>query len=367
VSTDGSDWQGEGGEEFEEPIADRPYGARPYGARPYGARPYGARPYGARPYGARPYGARPYGARPYGARPYGARPYGARPYDESGPPGPVEPAAWGDEICELVLSRSAVVRLGATVVSSDAEVSIPTASAKVQFRLPGGERPVKTEIPARDAEQLNPVEWRLEAWISVPNRVLRSLAANPELSFTLKSDLADGLARGADSAFLAGAKPPGISARPDLEVTKAASVLETVRAAVTKVREKREAPEFRHPGWILHPRTLDDLTRSPVDDTLDKYRLLELDGADGGILVGFPFLTSPGTVEAEPPPPRVYFAADWSEAFVGMGERPVNVDTPAAPEVSGATVIRASMTLDFILRRADGFAWADVPSRRRRR
>jgi hypothetical protein len=39
----------------------------------------------------------------------------------------------------------------------------------------------------------------------------------------------------------------------------------------------------------------------------------------------------------------------------------VIVDTPAAQEVSGATVIRASMTLDFILRREDGFAWADAP------
>jgi HK97 family phage major capsid protein len=260
-----------------------------------------------------------------------------------------------------VLSRSAVVRLGATVVSSDAEVSIPTAPAKVEFRPPGGKRPTKTELPAKDAEQLNPAEWRLEAWISVPNRVLRSLSANPELSFTLKSDLADGLARGADSAFLAGAKPRGISARADLEVTTAATLLETVRAVVTNVREKQEAPEFRQPGWILHPRTLDELTRSPVDDTLDKYRLLGLDGADGGTLAGFPFVTSPGTVEAEPPPTRVYFAADWSDAFVGIGERPVIVDTPAAPEVSGATVIRASMTLDFILRREDGFAWAAAP------
>ena len=176
-------------------------------------------------------------------------------------------------------------------------------------------------------------------------------ALQAELSFTLKSDLADGLARGADSAFLAGAKPRGISARADLEVTKAASVLETVRAVVTNLREKQEAPEFRQPGWILHPRTLDDLTRSPVGDTLDKYRLLRLDRADGGTLAGFPFVTSPGTVEAEPPPTRVYFAADWSDAFVGIGERPVIVDTPAAPEVSGATVIRASMTADFILRR----------------
>ena len=57
-------------------------------------------------------------------------------------------------------------------------------------------------------------------------------------------------------------------------------LLETVRAVVTNVREKQEAPEFRQPGWILHPRTLDELTRSPVDDTLDKYRLLGLDGAD---------------------------------------------------------------------------------------
>ncbi len=193
MSTDGSDWQGEGSQEFEEPIADRPYGARPYGARPYGARPYGARPYGARPYGARPYGARPYGARPYGARPY-----------EGGPPGQLDPAEWSEEVCELVLARSAVVRLGATVVSSDADLSIPTATPAVDFRGPGV--PPAAPPGAAAVEQLSPREWRLEAWISIPNPVFRSLEENPELAQTLKADLAEALARRADEAFLGG--PP---------------------------------------------------------------------------------------------------------------------------------------------------------------
>ena len=112
MSTDGSDWQGGGGKD-EEPIVDR-LRARPYGARPYGARPYGARPYGARPDGARPYGRVRYGARPYGARPY-----------EGGPAGQLDPASRAKEVCELVLARSAVVRLGATVVSSDADLCDP--------------------------------------------------------------------------------------------------------------------------------------------------------------------------------------------------------------------------------------------------
>ena len=347
MADDGTDWA-------EDEFPERPYGAKPYGAKPYGAKPYGAKPYGAKPYGAKPYGAKPYGAKPYGAKPYGAKPYGAKPYEESGP---VDPAEWGDEICELVLSRSAVVRLGATVVSGDSEVTISTAIPDVTFRGPGVARP-SWLAPAHE-EQLSPREWRLEAWISVPNRTLRSLAANPELSYTLMSDLADGLAVRADSAFLEATDPQGIGVRPGLRVTATGALLGTVRDVVTDVRARAGVPEFRCPGWILHPTTLDDLTRDPVATTLDTDRVLVLDGADGGMLIGFPFVAAPGALGASAP--KVYFGADWSDAIVGIGERPVTVDTPAAPSVSGATVIRASMTLDFVLRRAYGFAWADTP------
>jgi Phage capsid family len=231
-------------------------------------------------------------------------------------------------------------------------VSIPKGKPTVDFRSSG----VKFEstLDSARAVQLNPREWRLEAWIAVPNRVLRSLAANAELSYTLISDLADGLARKADWAFLNAPHPEGIGARTELEVSAGTSRLEQVRSVVQEVRETEPAPEFRNPGWILDQAALDRLTREPVDDTLDKDRILELDGKDGGLLVGYPFATTPSAEL------RIYFAADWSDAFVGIGEPAVIVDTPTQPEVSGATVIRATMTLDFALRREDGFAWAKL-------
>jgi hypothetical protein len=370
VSTDGSDWQGEGSEESEgptdrpygaRPYGARPYGARPYGARPYGARPYGARPYGARPYGARPYGARPYGARPYGARPYGARPYGARPYLESGHGG-FDPAEWGEDICELALSRSAVVTLGATVASSDEELWIPAATPTAIFR--GTAPPVPP--PTAVAISLNPREERLEAWVSVPDALFRHLGENPEVADALKSDLADSLARGADAAFLDGPRPPlpgRIGALAGL--TPTGSLLSMVLSIVAEIRGKPSV-DFRSAGWILHPRTLDALTRfvPPAPDdapTLKEFCLLKLDGADGGMLVGLPFVTSEAVAVREAAEPRIYFAADWGDAWVGVAGTPVTVDTPVEPSVTSEVVIRASMALDFALRRDDGFAWADVP------
>lgn len=310
MSTDGSGWEGEG-EAFELPIAERPYGAKPYGAKPY----------------------------------------------EEG--GPVEPAQWSDEICELVLARSAVVRLGATVVSSDSEVTIATTRPVVGFRGPGVGRPAA--LPPAAEVALSPPEWRLEAWIAVPNRVLRSLSDNPELSYTLKSDLADGLVRAADEAFLEAVTPPGIANQAP-RLPGSGAVLNTMRDVVQLVRRTWAPPEFRQPGWILHPATLDVLTRTPDPGTFDRYSGLQLDGADGGKVIGFPFVTSPVTGMSKWPFDfRIYFAADWSQALVGIGERPVKVDTPTQPAPQGATVIRASMTLDFVIRPIGGFVCADTP------
>ena len=207
-----------------------------------------------------------------GARPYGARPYGARPY-EGGPAGQLNPAEWSEEVCELVLARSAVVRLGATVVSSDADLSIPAATPAVDFRGPGVEPAAPPGAAA--VEQLSPREWRLEAWISIPNRVVRSLEANPELAQTLKADLAEALARRADKAFLTGLPPRDVDAR-DVDardvaaraapVETAGSLLETARDVVSKVRAAET--EFHSPGWILHPSTLDALTSSTTTNGL---------------------------------------------------------------------------------------------------
>ena len=250
------------------------------------------------------------------------------------------------------MSRSAVVTLGATVVSTDEELWIPSVTPATTFSA----APDKPKPAPTAAIQLDPRQSRLEAWVSVPDALYRHLGANPELADVLKSDLADSLARGADKAFLE-------TPLPRLGAT--GNVLETVLNIVGEMRAKTNL-DFRQPGWILNPVTLNTLTRwgtprSDMDCTLDTFRLLTLDGADGDTLVGFPFVTSSAVAIDEPAEPGIYFAADWRDAWIAVKGMPVRVDTPADPPVEGAVVIRASMTLGFALRREEGFAWASTP------
>jgi hypothetical protein len=349
-------------------FAERPYGARPYGARPYGARPYGARPYGARPYGVRPYGARPYGARPYGARPYGARPYGARP---SYPTDVFDPDEWSVDIAELVCERSAVIRLGAMLMFADDELQVPASDPAAGFRAPGAAGPAPG---AMQSIALRPGDWRLEASVAVPIRLFPGLGANPELVSTLKVDLAEALALWADQAFLleqaAVGGPRGIS---DLvgrtgPAAGGGELLERLRNMASAVRAVRPV---RNPGWILHPGALDDiaefLTRTGLGEdraegrAVDTFPLLNYDGADGGMLLGFPFVVSAGAVRGNRT--RVYFSADWEEAWIGLDPNFVTVAVPGAsaaagaPAAPGEVVITASIPLDFTLRRPPAFAW----------
>ena len=125
---------------------------------------------------------------------------------------------------------------------------------------------------------------------------------------------------------------------------------------VTDVRGNTHA--FRNPGWIFSPDTLDALTRlrtvdglsASEDDgrSLDSYDLLLLDGLDGGVFLGFPFLVSAAAAD------NIFFAADWQEAWIGLEEYFVSVS--AEPVSGDEIVLRASMPVDFALRTAVGFA-----------
>jgi Phage capsid family len=344
VSFDETESEDDGGGPEEDESLERPYGARPYGARPYGARPYGARPYGARPYGARPSGARPYGARPYGARPYGARPYGARPYGARPGRGGelLDPEEWTADLTSLLCEFSAVIRLGATVVSGEYELRVGSLDAG---KL--GEQPLRP----RD----NPVRLNLP----VPNRLVRDLAASPELADGLKADLAAALASGVDRNVLAAIGGP-------VTLPSSPNPLSAARAVVSAARAAPRAPLFRNPGWILSLGSLDKLTKLKTVDcltesaasearSLDSFELLRLDGAGGGLFLGFPFATS------EAAGTRIYLAADWREAWIGVDRTLVTVDTSAAADFpTDMTSIRASMSYDFALRRPQAFMWAPV-------
>ena len=349
MSFDGMEFEDEGHAAYEDELG-RPVGARPVGARPVGARPVGARPVGARPVGTRPVGARPVGARPVGAR-----------------GGFLDPEEWSANVSELVCAHSAVIRLGATLVSTDGELRISAFDAAPNFRVPGAAPPPAPGVAGE--EPLRPRDYTLEARVAVPDRLLRGFAANPELADTLKFDLAEALARRADQTFLGTGVggPNGISAlvRP---TSARGNRLQRLRRVLTAIRGAGLA--LRNPGWIVHPDTLDALTKLKTVDGLDPsagagartldsfFALLRLDGADGGMLLGFPFVTSAAASVGNAQ--RIYFAADWQEAWVGVDPYFVTVDAPAEPAGPDETVIRASMSLDFTLRREAAFAWTNA-------
>lgn len=363
MAGDGAGW------EDEDEFADRPIGARPIGARPIGARPIGARPIGARPIGARPIGARPIGARPIGARPIGARPIGARQWAAASGGAAFDPDEWGADIGELLCERSAVMRLGATVVFGTDELQVPVSNPAVGFRAPGkaGQAPGATP-PA----VLRPGDWGLEASVSLPVRAWPGLESNADLAFSVKVDLAEALALGADQAFLRGAVVGGPGGIGD-QVARTGPAngggqrLQRLRDLAAAVRAALPA---RNAGWILHPGVLDDLARFLTRDGVtqsaqgrgvDTFQLLRPDGADGGTLLGFPFLTSAAASDGNRR--LVYCAADWQEAWIGLDPYLVTVGVRGAGAGAAAAagpeevVITASMPLDFTLRQPAAFAW----------
>jgi hypothetical protein len=93
---------------------------------------------------------------------------------------------------------------------------------------------------------------------------------------------------------------------------------------------------------------------------LAQYDVLRLESAAGGLLFGMPFVTSGEATDAAGGP-RIYFAADWNEAWIGVDPDVTAVAHPGGAAVAGARLIRASLSVDFVLRRAEAFAWADSP------
>jgi HK97 family phage major capsid protein len=370
------DWE----HEDERPIGVRPIGVRPIGVRPIGVRPIGVRPIGVRdederPIGVRPIGVRPIGVRPIGVRPFGVRPFGVRPIGVRETSGYLDPEEWAADICDLLVERSAVIRLGATVVADEYELrahAVDATAAAPAYLEEGREKP----LLEHDERTLRPRDHELAAKVVLPDRVARDLAEDPLLALAVKEDLAEALALRADEAFLSGAAPapvgivtlaPGSNAGP--------SILETARAMLTTVRTVDPSlnPPFRAPGWIVHPATLDALSQEPIatptvgQATVDMVlNLLSSDGADGGRLLGYPLLVTTAALDGNAR--RLFFSADWREAWIGVDGAIVNVDISRESHFqSDETVIRVAMVHDFTLRRPDAFTWSGERAGRARR
>jgi HK97 family phage major capsid protein len=387
-----ADWRGpldddNYAEGLERPVGMRPVGMRPVGMRPVGMRPVGMRPVGMRPVGMRPVGMRPVGMRPVGMRPVGMRPVGMRDdgTDDNAGAGYLDPEEWAADIATLFCEYSVVLRLGANLAFGLSE--LPYASPPVlgvPRYLPepkpadaqhdddvdavGRAADAVADVAKRTVTQLahrrlRPRAHELTVQIAVRNRLVRTIVEHAEVAWALKQDIASALAFRADQGFLRGKRedgaPLGIaSMRGTIAQPAGTDALDTARAMVTQLRTS--ARRFSNPGWIVHPATLDALAdvlrEHPARN--DAGQLLTYDGADGGTLLGYPYIVSAATHDGTPDGSgSMFFASDWSEAWVGVEDPLVTVNV--APDIrleSDETLVRAVTLHDFALRAPSSFA-----------
>jgi hypothetical protein len=377
-----AEWSGPGGEDpYDDAMSgEQGYGSRPAGMRPAGMRPAGMRPAGMRPAGMRPAGMRPAGMRPAGMRPAGMRPAGMRPYDDTG--GLLDAEEWSADIAELFCEASAVVRLGARLLFGVDDLPVPARRPDARYLPPpeklGDQHHVAAAAAhplaavAGDAEvtlgrrrhNLRPRRYELVAQVKVRNWLIRAIAAYPEAAMALKQDLARALASAADAAFLhgrvGGEGPAGIARRGGM-ARGGRQLLVVARAMVKQLRDN-DRVRFAKPGWVIDLPTLDELTTNTdaLRRTLDTTRLLVLDDTDGGFLLGYPFVATTAAREetAGGPRRRMYFSADWSEAWIGIDQDLVTVDfSTETAFTTDETIIRAVMHHDFVVRTPSMFVF----------
>jgi hypothetical protein len=392
------DWLGSWGEDppdDEAPAPQSPYGPRPAGMRPAGMRQAGMRPAGMRPAGMRPAGMRPAGMRPAGMRPAGMRPAGMRPAGmrpagmrDDDPQGFLDPEEWSADIAELFCAESAVVRLGARLVHIDHALPLPAVEpreGKAGYLASPGSTDLSAAAPPRLApsrvppaglteRRLNPNDHQLAVRVGLPNYLARAVAEQPDGAWALKQDIANALALGADRAFLHGHHaadaPVGIGNTFGVDrISDGPDLLATMRNVLTEIRDNAREARFGCAGWILDPKTLEDLTRlltadgveetdnDPQRRSLDSTPLLVLDGQDGGVLLGYPFIVSRAAVDAAGET-HTYFSSDWSEAWIGAAHALVSIDVSVGAEFeSDETAVRAVMHHDFLVRRPSFFLY----------
>ena len=343
----------------------------------------------------------PYPPRPYPPRgdwpppqtPYPPRPYPPRPYPprEEAPDCTLDPFEWSADVADLFCAESALVRLGARLVYDEDDLPI----AAIEWQADGANRPKYLERPketepkstedpelkesekkpeARVSERhVHPKEHELAVKVIIPNDLACTLAEYPDVAWALKHDLARALALRADQAFLHGAGPPdplGITQTGLVQAPAqaAADLLALVRLMVSTVRTRVDA-RFGCAGWILHPDTLDQLSKLVTADglnvgagagawTLDAVTLLTNDGGDGGMLVGYPFIVTRAARDGNAT--MLHFSSDWSEAWIGAHRRLLTVDVSVDVQFqTDETVIRAVMYHDFVVRKPSYFTYAD--------
>jgi HK97 family phage major capsid protein len=337
--------------------------------------------------------------RPAGMRPAGMRPAGMRPYEDAGE-GCLDPEEWSADVGALFCDSSAVLRLGARLVVGSSDLPVPArpmldiarylpepvladdAAAQPDAASMGEAADgVAEEITQSETRmffrRLQPRRHELSVQVVMRNRLVTSMLERPDVAWAVKQDLADALAFRADQGFLHGdaanRAPLGITRRggDSCPVAPDEDLLTTARNMLRQLRLGRR--RFANAGWILHPATLDGLSQDlAANAPNDAGQLLTYDGADGGTLLGYPYVVSAAAEDtsAADHQIRIYFSSDWSEAWIGCEDPLATV--AVAPNVRMATdetVLRAVARHDFTLRIPSCFLYSDrqpAPRRRRR-
>lgn len=285
------------------------------------------------------------------------------------------------QVMTLIRARSAVMRMGPTVVPVMKELDVTSISggATAYYTAENAAIPTSEQTFAQ-AALLKPMD--LDALVPVSLRLLKDAASNPSVENVIRSDLAEVIALRADLAFLQGVgttEPLGIknwgglTAAPNLGANGRTPTYDDLFDCVAALRDAN-AP-FLAPGWILAPRTLSTLEK--VKDANGRYLkdtgLLTIDAAGGGgTLLGYRFVTSTQvpknlTVGTSTNCSYIVFSSDWSEAWVGEEQSlRIDVSGDAAYTPDGGTtwvsafqnkqmLFRATTCHDFALRRPEFF------------
>jgi HK97 family phage major capsid protein len=277
--------------------------------------------------------------------------------------GVLEPAQWGAVVSTLLFERSALLRLGARLIAADQKVPLLTIDRStadyVESRNP------LPEGSDGDAG-LNPTAYKLGAVLRLSSERFGAAMDNSESIGPLLEDLAEALALRADGAFLVGTgrnEPRGIANRVDEGVHDEPLDADRLAAAREMLAELRGRADvvFRNPGWVLHPRILEDLgkIKLPNGNPLGASPLLQGDGSDGGLLLGYAFVTSEAA--SKNGSPAMFFSADWSEAWIAADRWLAAVDISSSTAFgTDELLVRAVTRHDFTLRRPRFFAFSSA-------
>jgi HK97 family phage major capsid protein len=236
------------------------------------------------------------------------------------------------EIMGLLRNRSAVMRMGVTVVPVKKSLAITSLStgSTASYVPENAQAPISEPTFAQDV-LLTPRD--LVALVPVSDRLLRDAAENPTVDGVLRADMAEVLALRADLAFLRGTgsageplgirNTPGLTPAPDLGPDGATVTFDHLKDMLAALRAVN-AP-FARPGWVFNGRLLNTLEK--LKDSTGRYLtdsgLLTFDASgSGGTLLGHRFQSTGQipvglTTGDSEDTTEVYFSSDWTELWVG--------------------------------------------------